>query len=345
MNRPDTAQATIPGAGSPGAAAIAIGVARIEMNGQPQRHIWSNAWLMAGVALGRAGLLIAAAIFAMSSSALREACPVLPPPDQKSRRPARQAMRPGPTQRAGPRSNDRPCPGLKRHDAKGASMDSPDPGDDYAEAFDRYAPVILRYARRRLENRDAAWDVVTDTFTSAWRHWARRPGPAELLPWLYAIAGNSVRDQRRSAERRRRLVARLSALHAPRHVADLAEGVVVGQDITDALARLSEADREILGLVAWEGQTDARTLGLVLGVSPGTARSRVHRAQRRLRAALDDASHPDTSQNDGGRDGSGRVNARHPVLRPTDPGRPGTAPEAGAACMTTNQPRQHVREA
>lgn len=219
-------------------------------------------------------------------------------------------------------------------------MDSPDPGDGYAEAFDRYAPVILRYAQRRLENRDAAWDVVTDTFTSAWRHWDRRPGPAELLPWLYAIAGNSVRDHRRSAERRRRLVARLSALPAPRHVADPAEGVVLGQSITDALARLPEADREILRLIAWEGQTDARTLGLVLGLSPGTARSRVHRARRRLRAALGDASQPDTSRDDGGRD-----NASRPVLRPTDPSRPGAGPEADAARMTTTPLRQHMKEA
>jgi hypothetical protein len=44
--------------------------------------------------------------------------------------------------------------------------------------------------------------------------------------------------------------------------------------------------------VAWEGQTDARSLGLVLGVSPAAARSRVHRARRRLRALLDEAGNP-----------------------------------------------------
>lgn len=219
-------------------------------------------------------------------------------------------------------------------------MHSPDPGDGYAEAFDRYAPVILRYAQRRLENRDAAWDVVTDTFTSAWRHWDRHPGPAELLPWLYAIAGNSVRGQRRSAERRRRLLARLSAQPALRHVADPAEGVVQSQSITDALARLPEADREILRLVAWEGQTDAQALGLVLGLSPGTARSRVHRARRRLRAALGDAGQPDTSRDDRGQD-----NASRPVLRPTDPSPPGAGPGADAARMATTPLRQHMKEA
>jgi RNA polymerase sigma factor (sigma-70 family) len=173
-------------------------------------------------------------------------------------------------------------------------VDAPD-GDrsgGFGEAFDRYAPAILGFARRRLDSQETAWDVVSDTFTSAWRHWDRRPGPDELLPWLYAIAGNSVRDQRRSAERRRRLVARLAAARRDSHTADPAEGVVLGRSLGDALSRLPEADREVLRLVAWEGQTDARSLGLVLGVSPATARSRVHRARRRLRALLDEAGHP-----------------------------------------------------
>jgi RNA polymerase sigma-70 factor, ECF subfamily len=177
---------------------------------------------------------------------------------------------------------------------EGASVGARDPEDAFREVFDRYAPAILRYAQRRLDSRDAAQDVVSDTFTSAWRHWDRRPVPEELLPWLYAIAGNSVRDQRRSAERRRRLARRLSALHRAGHVADPAEGVVLGRSISDALARLPEADREVLLLIAWEGQTDARMIGLVLGLRPASARSRVLRARRRLRALLDQVDNPAT---------------------------------------------------
>jgi DNA-directed RNA polymerase specialized sigma24 family protein len=48
----------------------------------------------------------------------------------------------------------------------------------------------------------------------------------------------------------------------------------------------------VLRLVAWEGQTDARMLGLVLGLRPASARSRVLRARRRLRALLDEADNP-----------------------------------------------------
>ncbi len=174
-------------------------------------------------------------------------------------------------------------------------MDLPDPGEGFAEAFDRHAPAILRYAQRRLGTRDAAWDVVSDTFTAAWRHWRRRPDAEELLPWLYAIAGNAVRDQRRSEERQQRLTSRLAATRFLAGAADPADNVVGRHSMSEALSRLPEADQEVLRLVAWEGQTDARALGQALGLSAVTARSRVHRARRRLRALLDESTVPDAS--------------------------------------------------
>jgi RNA polymerase sigma-70 factor, ECF subfamily len=158
----------------------------------------------------------------------------------------------------------------------------------FPEIFDSYAPSVLRFARRRLDDGDAAWDVVNDTFTTAWRHWDRRPAAGELLPWLYAIAGNAVRDQRRSAGRQSRLIARLSAAGTAGHTADPADGIVLGQSVAGALARLPAADQEVLRLVAWEGMTDARAIGLVLGLSPAAVRTRVHRARRRLRSLLNE---------------------------------------------------------
>jgi RNA polymerase sigma-70 factor, ECF subfamily len=162
----------------------------------------------------------------------------------------------------------------------------------FAEVFDSCAPAVLRFAQRRLSEHDAAWDVVTDTFTSAWRHWDQRPEPASVLPWLYAIARNAVRDQQRSAGRRTRLVARLSAATEASLARDPADGVILGMSLAAAIARLSEADRELLRLIAWEQLDDARSIGLVLGISPAAARVRVHRARRRLRALLAESEEP-----------------------------------------------------
>ncbi len=77
-------------------------------------------------------------------------------------------------------------------------------------------------------------------------------------------------------------------------VADrLAETVSESADTTSgedcvlaaALARLSDADRELLLLVAWDGLLPVQAAE-VLGVKPTTARVRLMRARRRLSHAL-----------------------------------------------------------
>jgi DNA-directed RNA polymerase specialized sigma24 family protein len=66
--------------------------------------------------------------------------------------------------------------------------------------------------------------------------------------------------------------------------------------VTAALARLAPRDREILQLVGWEGLSPAE-LAVALGVRPGTARVRLHRARRALASdpelrALVEEPHP-----------------------------------------------------
>jgi RNA polymerase sigma factor (sigma-70 family) len=57
------------------------------------------------------------------------------------------------------------------------------------------------------------------------------------------------------------------------------------QDLVSALRALPAAERDVLLLVAWEQLTPAEA-AVVLGVPPGTARSRLHRARAALRAVL-----------------------------------------------------------
>jgi DNA-directed RNA polymerase specialized sigma24 family protein len=56
-----------------------------------------------------------------------------------------------------------------------------------------------------------------------------------------------------------------------------------------ALGRLEFEDQEILRLAGWE-ELSPGEIAVVLGISPVAARSRLHRARRRLRAALQRAS-------------------------------------------------------
>ncbi|HZC14145.1 MAG TPA: sigma-70 family RNA polymerase sigma factor, partial [Thermoleophilaceae bacterium] len=60
--------------------------------------------------------------------------------------------------------------------------------------------------------------------------------------------------------------------------------------LLQALAGLSDGDREVLLLAAWDGLSTAE-VGAVLDCSRPAAKVRLHRAKRRLRAELERLDH------------------------------------------------------
>ena len=144
---------------------------------------------------------------------------------------------------------------------------------------------VLAYSLRRVPPHEAD-DVLAEVFASAWQHRDRVTDPA--LPWLYRAASNHVLHALRGHSRRSRLTDRLRAQPQP-SADDPADAV--GERLDDtarvhvALARLTARDAEVLRLHAWE---DLRVdeIAHVLGCTPTAARVRLHRARRRLAAAL-----------------------------------------------------------
>jgi RNA polymerase sigma factor (sigma-70 family) len=145
--------------------------------------------------------------------------------------------------------------------------------------------AVLAYAVRRAADAQDAADVVADTFLVAWRRLDDvPPGRAGRL-WLYGVARHVLANQQRSERRRERLGERL------RHeLPGALEGVPPPASQTGvvraALAGLGLEDQEILRLCGWEELTPGE-IATVLGISQVAARSRLHRARRRLRGALE----------------------------------------------------------
>lgn len=171
-----------------------------------------------------------------------------------------------------------------------ADVSSLDDETRFRQLFEIGYQPLVAYARRRTLNPSAADDVVAETFATAWRRRADlRPGAAPL-PWLYGIAANVLRNQRRSQGRALRLVDRLQhdPLSAPVAEVDLE---LPDPELHDALDRLSFDDREILRLVTWEELTHAE-VAETLGCSVNAVGIRLHRARKRLRHELDSTSAP-----------------------------------------------------
>jgi RNA polymerase sigma-70 factor (ECF subfamily) len=158
--------------------------------------------------------------------------------------------------------------------------------ESFAAAYREHYWAVSRYIARRLGGRtETVEEVTAEVFVVAWRR--RAEVPDVPLPWLYGVARNCVANTQRGAGRHVRLLNRL-AHHQRVHRTHITEGPAADGSpdwIHEAMARLGEADREILRLTAWE-QLDIDEVATALGCSARAAAMRLHRARARLRAQL-----------------------------------------------------------
>jgi RNA polymerase sigma factor (sigma-70 family) len=157
----------------------------------------------------------------------------------------------------------------------------------FAAAYREHYWAVSRYVARRLDGRAGeVEEVVAEVFTVAWRRRADLPGSP--LPWLYGVARNCLANAVRGLGRRRRLLDRIGndeSAHGRQIVAS-PDTEAPGAWVHEALARLSDADQEVLRLTAWE-ELGVDEVAVALGCGPRAASMRLHRARRRLRAEID----------------------------------------------------------
>jgi RNA polymerase sigma-70 factor, ECF subfamily len=146
-----------------------------------------------------------------------------------------------------------------------------------------YEP-ICGYVLRRVRAPEDAAEAIAETFATLWRRFDRCPQGEELKPWLFGVARRVLANQRRGERRRTALGERLAA-NVDRAPFVSVRPEEATSELACAFATLSESDRELLSLVAWEGLTRAE-LAVALGTSRAVVRLRLHRASKRLRAAL-----------------------------------------------------------
>jgi RNA polymerase sigma-70 factor (ECF subfamily) len=154
------------------------------------------------------------------------------------------------------------------------------PDQRFDQLWRDHAPAVVRYARRHVLPADVE-DVVAETFIVAWRRLDEVPTFG--LPWLLGVARGVSANVRRGHRRRDAL--------ADKVIGEPAEDPVwpaAGPDdaVTAALHLLSDADRELLTLIAWDGLSHADAAE-ALRCTRGALKVRLHRARSRFAALLD----------------------------------------------------------
>ncbi len=176
--------------------------------------------------------------------------------------------------------------------------------DAFVEVVRRHEVAVHAFLARRA-GRQAADDLLGEVWVRAFGGRAGfDPAHSDARPWLYGIARNVLRAHWRAGRPADRAgVAEavdrggvvqavdrggvVQAVDPWDDVIDRLDSAAAARtrEMVGAVRALPPEEREVLLLVAWEQLTPAQA-ALVLGIPPGTARSRLHRARAALRPVL-----------------------------------------------------------
>ena len=153
----------------------------------------------------------------------------------------------------------------------------------FRELFSRYAEPVRRYALAQLRDPEEARDMVQEVFLAVWRglpsfryeHEGSFPG------WVFGIARNLIGTQRRRTSR----ALRHALEELPERALEFESGAVSDHLVTHELAKLPDAQREVLVLRFVVGLT-ARETAAALHKSETSVNALQLRGLRRLRHRL-----------------------------------------------------------
>lgn len=156
--------------------------------------------------------------------------------------------------------------------------------DAFVVVVQRHEVAVHGFLARRAGHQ-AADDLLGEVWVRAFAaRGGYDPKHEDARPWLYGIARHVLRAHWRASQGTGHPGAE-KAVDPWDDVVDRLDSVARAQELMPAVRALPPGERDVLLLVAWEQLTPAEA-AMVLGVPPGTARSRLHRARAALRLVL-----------------------------------------------------------
>lgn len=158
------------------------------------------------------------------------------------------------------------------------------PGLDLAELFDAHAPFLVRAITRMVGTRDRAEDVVQRAFLIAHRKGLPDVDPDRARAWLYRVAMNELRHERRSLARSLRLALELGRQPTGTgpEPGEQLEASATASRVRAIVAELPPAQREVFVLYELEEMTGTQIAEMV-GISENTIWSRLRLARARFK--------------------------------------------------------------
>jgi RNA polymerase sigma-70 factor (ECF subfamily) len=161
-------------------------------------------------------------------------------------------------------------------------------GDGHAMhvLFARHSARVYRFILRLTRRESLAEELLNEVFIEAWRQAGKFEGRSQVSTWLLGIARYKALNAMRLRQDEALDETALAQIEDP---ADSAEIVVVQADrashLRRCLGQLSPAHREIIDLVYYHEKSVAEASEIV-GVPPGTVKTRMFHARKRLAELL-----------------------------------------------------------
>jgi RNA polymerase sigma-70 factor, ECF subfamily len=165
---------------------------------------------------------------------------------------------------------------------------------DLSRLYERQARPLLVFFQRRVDDPEAAVDLMAECFTIALerRDQFRGEGEEALSGWIWSIAQSLLSEHERREGSRRRWAGRLGRERRAlsdseiERIEDLAASRSIREAVARNLGRLPEDQREAVRLRVVEGLPYSEVAGR-LGLTASGTRTKVTRAMRTLRGMLD----------------------------------------------------------
>lgn len=157
--------------------------------------------------------------------------------------------------------------------------------------YEQHGRVLFGYVLRLVDgDRGRAEDIVQETIIRAWRHpEALARDPHAIRPWLFTVARNLVVDAHRAMRARPPEAGPegLGVVAAEDDVVAAVDRALEAWQVADAINALSPDHRRVLIETYYRGRSVAEAAA-VLGIPPGTVKSRTYYALRALRLILEE---------------------------------------------------------
>ena len=156
------------------------------------------------------------------------------------------------------------------------------------DAFSELARVavgpLLVIARLILHDEAAAEDATQEALVAAWRHIRGLRDPDRFDAWMRRLLVNACHREGRKRRSRSTHEVHIPTFDAPEPDA---AGLLLDRDQLDRGFRQLDVDQRVVLVLYYYVGLNPEEAAEVLGLPPGTVRSRLHRAMQAMRAALD----------------------------------------------------------